>query len=305
MRNVTVLFQGQYNPQLLRVAQEIKKRCDGMSVVISCWESDRRSVPEELGKIAKLVFSIDPGSVAVPGHKLDNVRRQLVSTQAGLSNVDTEYVLKLRTDIQIDWDRIDSFIGLCVELPPNEKKIFERKVIVTSLTTLDADRSKHYFHVCDWIYLGLTDDIRAMFDSAAIPGNSYFQYFQSSMPELEIVSQFRSEAYIVYSFVKQRGVCNDYLFSGHVSEKIKEVSASVLKENFTVVNPWNWGLKSEKHSKLFLWMQPDRYSEADCRNYWNTLPVSRRLYYAAQDCGARLLTKFAVRLARLKRKTSS
>lgn len=299
MSNLTIVFQGRYSSEILSFSKRVKEQFPNIPIIVSCWDGDSPSIPTELYDYAQLVFSADPGAIQVPKHKLDNVSRQLASTQAGLEQVRTLYVLKLRSDITVDMRKIVDLMQLCTAVADSESKIFERKVLVTSLTTLDPVRSGHYFHVCDWVYLGLTADVRALFASASLPDVDHFRYFEAN-DELELASRYRPEAYILYSLVKQRGMCVDYSFSGEVSEDIQRKSADVLRQNFVVLNPWNMGLASEKHKNLHLWLVSDRYSEINCGSYLRSLPFAQRQAAKVLDHVARFMTTAAISGAKIK-----
>jgi hypothetical protein len=299
MDDLTILFQGRYSPGILSFSRAVAQDFPDLPIIVSCWEADRADVPAELATYAQVVFSPDPGAVQVPGHKLDNVSRQLVSTQAGLAHVRTDYVLKLRSDMTVSIEKILALKSLCTAIPASAASLFRRKVVVTSLTTLDP-RFGHYFHVCDWLYLGLTADVAELFGSVDLPDEAHFRYF-ASHPELELASRYRPEAYIAYSLVKQRGISRDYAFSGQASASLEALGREVLRTNFVVLNPWSLGLQSEKHKHLHLWIAHDRYTETTCGSYHRSLPFAQRQRARLLDMGSRMLTAGAIRAARIKR----
>jgi len=300
MNNLTIVFQGRYSPGILAFSRRVREQFPGTPIVVSCWAADQAALPAELSDYAQVVLSEDPGAIQVPKHKLDNLVRQLVSTQAGLAQVQTEYVLKLRSDMSVSMKKIFELKRLCTLVAASGARMFERKVLVTSLTTLDPVRSGHYFHVCDWLYLGLTSDVRQLFDSAALPDASHFRYFESH-DEFELASRYRPEAYIAYSLVKHRNICTDYEFSGQASADIQAISTEVIRENFVVMNTWSIGLRSDKHKNLPLWLAPDRYTEANCGTYIRSLPFMEAQKSRFLDAGARVMTSAAIRVAKIKR----
>lgn len=300
MNNITIVFQGRYAPGILAFSKHVRENFPATPVIVSCWAEDKAGLPAELFDYAQVIFSEDPGAIQVPKHKLDNLTRQLVSTQAGLAQVRTDYVLKLRSDITVNLKKLFELKKLCTVVADSGSRLFDRKVLVTSLTTLDPVRSGHYFHVCDWLYLGRTADVRRLFDSAALPDPAHFRYFESR-DELEIASRYRPEAYIVYSLANQLKIYTDYEFSGQTPPGIDRISTEVLRNNFVVLNSWSIGLRSEKHKNLPLWLASDRYTETNCGAYIRSLPFLQGQLARLLDAGARVMTSGAIRAAKIKR----
>jgi len=283
--HITVLLQGNYNDETARIIEQLKAVAPKMPIVLSCWESNRATVTATCPAGITKVFSEDPGTPSIPGFKGDNIRRQIVSTRAGLAQVCTPWVVKIRSDIAIDPTRLEELTALCTAIPADLPALFGHKVVATSLTTLDARRSDLYFHVCDWVYLGRVEDIRAIF-SAPLPEGDFFTHFQSASPAPEICSRYRSETYLVYHLVRDKlGV--DYPFSGHRDPQLARLSHTVLKDNFAIVNPWNLGLRSSRHRKLYLWLRPDRHTELTCGSYLARISAARAALATVRDLSSR------------------
>lgn len=283
--HVTVILQGNYNDETAHIIEQLKAISPSLPIVLSCWKSNSAAVAATCPAGITAVFSEDPGAPAIPGFKGDNIRRQIVSTRAGLEQVRTPWVVKLRSDIGIDPLRLPELASLCTAIPANAPALFGHKIVATSLTTLNARHADLYFHVCDWVYLGRTEDVRAVF-SAPLPEGEFFTHFQGTVPAPEICSRYRSETYLVYHLVRDKlGV--DYPFSGHRDPELANLSHAVLKANFAIVNPWNLGLRSSKHRKLYLWLRPDRHSELTCGSYLSRVSVARAAVAAGRDLASR------------------
>jgi hypothetical protein len=296
----TILLQGQFTAETAKIVRQLRQADRLTPIVVSCWESDRAAVPQDVANlVSELVFSEDPGSPRIEGFKVDNIRRQLVSTSAGLARVKSAFVLKLRSDLMVDVKRVRNALALCTPVEPDAPAMFGHKVVVTSLTTLDARRSGYYFHVCDWLYLGRTNDLRVLF-AAELPSGVFFEYFRHSLPRPEICSQYRSEAYMVYQLARRLGLCGEYRFSGECSDQLADRSQELIRANFTVVNPWNLGLSSSKHRKLYLWMHPNRHTERTCGA--RVLSLGRRAALAEllRESASRAASRLALEIIRLR-----
>ncbi|TXI21825.1 MAG: hypothetical protein E6Q67_07095 [Roseateles sp.] len=296
--HVTVLLQGNYNDETARIIGRLRALTPTLSIVLSCWESNRAAVAASGQAGITAVFSEDPGAPAIPGFKGDNIRRQIVSTRAGLEQVRTPWVVKIRSDIAIDPARLPELTSLCTAIPAGAPALFGHKVVATSLTTLDARRADLYFHVCDWVYLGRVEDVRAIF-SAPLPDGEFFTHFQGASPAPEICSRYRSETYLIYHLVHDKlGV--SYPFSGHRDPELARLSHAVLKTNFAIVNPWNLGLRSSKHRKLYLWLRPDRHTELTCGSYLARVGGARAALAAGRDLASRAASATAPALISLR-----
>jgi hypothetical protein len=205
--------------------------------------------------------------------------------------VQTPWVVKIRSDISIDPMLILELTTLCTRLPDDPASLFSHKVVATSITTLDGLRSGFYFHVCDWLYLGRTDDVRAIF-SAPLPADDFFTYFRHAHPAPEICSRYRSESYLVYHLVRAKlGI--EYPYSGYLDPKLAVTSKKILKTNFVIVNPWNLGLSSSKYRRLYLWMRADRYSEINCGGLFKLVGPVRSTLAIGLDLATRCIASLA------------
>lgn len=295
---ITVLLQGNYNDETVRIIERLKALEPTLQIVLSCWETNRATVNAACLTGITTVFSEDPGAPAIPGFKGDNIRRQLVSTRAGLEQVRTPWVVKIRSDIYIDPRRLPALISLCTPIPTGYPALFANKVVATSLTTLDARYTGLYFHVCDWFYLGRVEDVRTIF-SAQLPEDDFFFHFQGAKPAPEICSRLRSETYLIYHLVRDK-LGGYYPFSGYRDSQLAILSHAVLKTNFAIINPWNLGLRSSKHRKLYLWLRPGRYTELTCGSYFAQVSGARAGLAMGSDLVSRAASAVAPALISLR-----
>lgn len=295
---ITIVLQGNFNAETARIVANLQALAPTAPIVLSCWESNRAEVAQTHLPKVTTVFSQDPGAPIIEGFKGDNIRRQIVSSRCGIEKVRTPWVVKIRSDISIDPRLIQELTSLCTRLPDDLTSLFSHKVVATSLTTLDSVRSGLYFHVCDWVYLGRTDDVLKIF-SAPLPEGDFFTYFRHTQPAPEICSRYRSESYLVYHLVRAKlGI--EYPYSGYLDQKLAATSKKILKANFVIVNPWNLGLTSSKHRKLYLWMRADRYSELNCRGLFELIGPVRSTVAIGRDLATRCISSLAAAVIMLR-----
>jgi hypothetical protein len=282
---ITILLQGNYTADTAISIRRLRALAPDLRIVLSCWESNRADVIAAVYPDIVTVFTEDPGAPAISGFKVDNIRRQIVSSRVGLESVETPWVVKIRSDISLDPYCIKEVLDLCVPLRSEKLTLFSHKVVATSLTTLDSRRSDLYFHVCDWVYIGAIDDVRAIF-SVALPEDDFFAFFQSAKPTPEICSRYRSETYLIFHLVHKK-LGTSYPFSGYRDDTLVGLSHDVMKTNFVIVNPWNLGLHSSKYKNLFLWLRPDRYSEVTCGGFLLKIGLRRAVVAIVLDFASR------------------
>jgi hypothetical protein len=300
---ITIVIQGNFNSETARIVSHLQALAPTAPIVLSCWESNRSEVEYYHLPGVTTVFSEDPGAPLIEGFKVDNIRRQIVSSRNGIEKVRTPWVVKIRSDVSIDPRLIQELTSLCTRLTDDPVSLFRHKVVATSLTTLDSVRSGFYFHVCDWLYLGRTDDVRAIF-SAPLPEGDFFTYFRHNQPPPEMCERYRSESYLVYHLVRAKlGI--EYPYTGYVDPELASISRQILKANFVIVNTWNLGLTSSKHRKLYLWMRAGCYSEINCGGLFELLGPVRSVVAIGRDLFTRFISSLAVVVIMLRNQVRS
>lgn len=253
--DLTFLLQGKSTKETNFSIKIIRERFPGCKVILSCWEGDERIVTEF---VDKMVCNIDPVVYPMKEYKLDNINRQIVSTKNGLEHVKTKYVCKLRTDSYLDNSDI---LSLYKRYNNSGEGVFTEKVLVTNLTTINPKKMKHSFHVCDWIYLGLTSDVKSIF-SLEIKPRQYFYYFDGkSNLDDSICSQHRAETALFEHFFPNERF--EYNNTYETNSKTIDLTLNLFRYDLIIVNPWMIGLKSFKHHYIWLWINSSRFTYND------------------------------------------
>ena len=147
--NITILFQGKLFPE---TESYIKKYKDlGFAVYLSTYsESDTfadKVILTDITDIDKLV-TIKTGTT-------HSAKYQIVSTLSGLKEINTSYVIKLRSD---EYYTLDKIINLFLSNPD--------KVITHNLFFRPAKPVWGNYHISDKIILGKTENLIGMFSTA-------------------------------------------------------------------------------------------------------------------------------------------
>jgi hypothetical protein len=117
---LTFVIQGPiyFNDKINRTHQlieEIISYFPNNQVIFSTWEGGNLSIKSENLKIIK---SKDPGSNKKVGRYTSNFKRQLISTLCGIKEVQTEYLVKLRSDTALNFRSFKKFL---TNLKPTKK----------------------------------------------------------------------------------------------------------------------------------------------------------------------------------------
>jgi len=175
-------------------------------VIFSTWESEN----VEFAFGVKLVTSKDPSSeIRFLGSKeKNNINRQIVSTLAGLNEVKTDLVVKLRSDLIVDNDRLGKLIQKIPKTLNHPLTIFSNYVIVLDrLTFSPAKKDNFTLHVTDMLQAGRTSDIIKIWNIQTMTLEQEV-FYQSSTPEqLALVGnhlpEFRAEQYFWNELIKK------------------------------------------------------------------------------------------------------
>jgi hypothetical protein len=137
--------------------KSIRKVLPGAKIILSTWEgSDVEGLDYD-----ELVESRDPGISAICD--APNCFRQIVSSINGLRKCTTKYAIKARSDILFKSDAFLKYFVEFNELPFDEHyKILKQRIVVKSHTS--PREITRPFHVNDWFYFGLAEDLRNIFD---------------------------------------------------------------------------------------------------------------------------------------------
>ena len=171
---ITVVVQGPVQNYAARAMDEgITQRClqsirtylPGAKIILSTWENQNLDNLE----FDELLLNSDPGSniryFTKPNKpKLFSNNRQIASTLSGLASVKTKYALKIRTD---NYLTSNDFIALFEQFPARnaQQSVFsQRMVISNTFSRKYAKGMPVAYHLSDFFYFGLTQDLLKLWD---------------------------------------------------------------------------------------------------------------------------------------------
>ena len=261
-QKITFLMQGAYDKINTPIAaSSIRKYFPYAKIILSTWEGTE--IPSDLN-VDECLFCEDPGGFR--DNFVDftnNLARQLVSSQRGLEKVNTEYTVKMRTDIAF---YSDSVLRLSKKFLQREKNdsVFNQKIIIPTfftkrflVTPVGGLIQPTPFHFSDWFCYGLTDDVRKFY-SAPIPKEPYQSVFftenqalySNKVNLMGASHRYAPEQYIAY-WCYRKYHSNPVQFDNYMdfTDELIQESDKFLVSNFLVYSPKSLGFYCLKEGK--------------------------------------------------------
>ena len=237
IENLTIVFQGKlFKNKFFSTEYCIRKLFKiypKLKIILSIWEGDH--VSEFVKKNCKIVFNNDPGKVEGWANlKPNNVNRQIVSSFYGISNAETKYVLKLRTDCIVNVSKIIKLFSIY-----NDEN--DDKVLISNLTTKNPDYAINtYYHFCDWIYFGKKEQVIKFFDIPLYDKLDYKNFKFLVAPEQHITFNWLKNIGVILSLEDINVIFN------------KKNQDEILSNFLILTTPNEIGLKALKVGYFFM-----------------------------------------------------
>lgn len=182
--DISVVVQGPiHKKRTKKTLLSIRKNLPNAQIILSTWEnSDVDGLEYDI-----LILNKDPGAVLQKKIKrkalYNNLNRMILSTNSGVNKATRKYILKLRTDAYINnlgfLEMFNSFSKRC-----EEYKLFKKRIIASTLFSKIALNKRGQvielpFHVSDWWFFGLSEDIKEFLLCCELQQEPYFSnYFE-------------------------------------------------------------------------------------------------------------------------------
>ena len=287
MENLSFVIQGPFfnNNEFTTesCASTIRRLFPKSNIIFSTWAE-----PECKKFWDLLILNKDPG----PGGKyyldqrdaLDNVNRQIVSSANGLAQAQTEYSIKIRSDVYF---KSSALLHLLEDgkTEPSEYTFSSNYLITASnLSCNPLTKNTMLFHPCDWFVAGKTSDLIHYFDIPLAP-KEYFNYHRiDHLPPIfqhPIASRYASEQYILTSVIKKSNIkvriCAD---AYDLNNESLLDSLRIFKYNFKLLPSWKLGFNSYKYRIMRHTSISNHFSEGEYKHVTkDPLTSLHHMYY--------------------------
>lgn len=202
-KDISVVVQGAVSDATKNCLESIRKFLPDSQIILSTWEDSEVDGLD----FDFLALSRDPGHAGLirrfPHKHYNPINRILVGAKAGIAKVERQYCLKLRTDALLVSAEFLKYYNKYAHKITEESVVKKRIMVEGLMTSLEA-----CYSVSDWWYLGLTEDIKLLFDAPLyeIEEIPYFERKENHKKApvgSDIVCRYKPEQYVFYQFVKR------------------------------------------------------------------------------------------------------
>lgn len=256
---ITVLLQGAVVPGVTAKAiQAVKKVLPCSFVVLSTWDTE--STDGLLcDTVVKSVPPLSPVKYVQGGRAVgNNTNRMIFGVKQALGEVHTKYILKLRTDIILE---DASFLNYWDKYPKRAEafKFFQHRVLNYYLFTPRfcyrfGRKLPILFHPSDWMFFGLTEDIKKLFDIPLQPDPAYSEWWIEHVKNPtqidcwpEAIFRYAPEQYLFYQALQKTFPNIQFGNYMDISRKKEQLSRQIMVNNFVILDYRQWHIKMFKY----------------------------------------------------------
>lgn len=300
-RDITVIIKGlvigkkddNYKDKwTYRSIESVRKYLPDSKIILSTWEG---SDVEGLD-VDEIVFNKDPGKLEMWSYDLKKVshistNNQIITSQKGLEKVNTKYSLIIRTDMiltghgfikyfeKYNKNKSEGYLENKVVVLPtyNIKRILKYKIFFNKFDWMVFD--KNYYNISDWIYFGLTKDLKNIFsiplvDKDNLEGekkDGYYLVYENLSPE----------QYVWVNFLrKYENIDTSHIT--HFSKERNDKSEESFAKNTIMISANKFNVKSFKYPAsayaAIPWLSRGFYTNSDYNKIYNKYNKDKVFY---------------------------
>jgi len=185
-----------------------------------------------------------------------SINHHIISSQNGLKQASNKYVIKMRSDMVILNSKMLKYIGkynyYCKE---NESwRVFKERLI--SLPVINPYRAKRYYpySICDWIQIGLTEDVRMLYDVPLLDVNKI--PLREGLDYVHGDDFLGPEQYLFYSLLQKRGLPIELKSKTSRENSSVEKSEKAIAMNLVLMSARKMGVASLKYPNRMYAIEP-------------------------------------------------
>lgn len=254
-KDLSVVIQGAVNSETHSCLSSVRKYLPQAQIILSTWKNSDLSSYEGLYDI--LVLSEDPGAVVfeIAEQKTNSLNRILISSRNGIEKAERKYVLRMRSDLVLKNDNVlKLFDDFKIRNPKSslfKQRIFAYDIFSIKYYSFRKSKQPLLFHISDWCYLGLRDDLLEFFNIPAVQEPDFSRYFEfHKKTEYDLYPsrlwKMSPEQYFISSNALK--VFNNLKFENYldVNDENTRISEDFIINNFRVFAPEQWGIYTLK-----------------------------------------------------------
>lgn len=188
--DVTILIHGglvfKQPKSLINCLESIRKTFKSSKIILSTWTHNKPLAKNLKNYADKFYFYEDPGGspISLFSNSTHSLRRHIVSICKPIHHIESKYLLILRDDLIVSKDFFDKYEKYS-RLISKHKLPYPLKQPILALaegTKIEGSNilsffniysSNFNFHTCDFLYFGLTEDLKKIFNKKLIQNLSH------------------------------------------------------------------------------------------------------------------------------------
>jgi len=250
--------------QTYKCLNSIRKFFPQSKIILSTWKDS------ELSKLDfdEVILSNDPGAKYLSfNNYMNNINRMIISSKAGILKARTKFTVKLRTDMLV----INSNLATLLSSIENKKGLFKSKIIIPSNWSKNPDYDeKMLFHPSDFLYAGLTDDLRDLFSLPLMNESDMTWFLHNQIPKNAAIPSFiprySNEQYIFISFLNKKKFMHGINHAFDYSKKSHEAHNKFFLDNLVLKHAKNIGVNCQKYPYKWPINIKQAYTEQEALN---------------------------------------
>lgn len=243
-----------------QVLKALRQHLPNAQLILATWQNQ----PVE-GLDADTILSLaDPGTThfyregTIENNLYNNGNRLIYSTQQGLAQVKTRYTLKIRSDLLMFHPCFSQFFDQFKAVDP-AWQVLKKRILSFPIYSLKFEegikngqliQQVRPFHVSDWAYFGLTEDLKILFSCSLMDEPTTSRWFEHRpKPANDLwdnrLWRYSPEQYITSALAsKSLGITLDH--ASQDDADIIDASERFIANNFMFLDQYQWGLYSLK-----------------------------------------------------------
>lgn len=285
-KDISIVVQGAVTKATSRTLETVKKFLPGATVILSTWKhQDISELPYDI-----LVENEDPGAFpcdALQYSVMNNINRQLISTQNGLRHCATLYAAKIRSDFYLESADFLKCFNKYKKYDPEFCFVKERIVGCTVYSR--NPRSKitpltMAYCPSDFFFFGYSEDLKKLFDRPLISDvneKMFFELYPENKSQLnykDALCQFMPEQSIWMGFIKKYIADLDCRHRDDITEKNIILTEKTFANNLVLYSSDDLGVCASSQT-LFSKGIPE-----NCLTHEDWVSLYR--CYCENDCSA-------------------
>ena len=252
-KEISIIMQGVANNDTDKVLLNLRSFFPDAEIIFSTWKGNTY----HNDKINTIVESEDPGAYPLLDNPLilNSQNREIVGIYNGLLKAKRKYSLKVKTDMY--FENIN-FLSYMHKFPKrcSQYKFLKERILCSTSFTINPHRDPKPFHLSDWFYFGLTEDLLKVFSSPLAPEPETSRYFETHFRPKDkydawfpVYTRYPAEQYIWLAFVKRFSDihCKDCF---DISNNNIEKCEIIFANNTVLLDAANIRYSSYKYKKM-------------------------------------------------------